>query len=81
MAAMRCCHCAAMEMDCPGIVHEGWPYALCSEHHGYFMKRAKESPPPRVVTFPRTAEEEYVDRCIQSALDGAAFSPLADIAK
>ena len=74
----RCLHCASMEMDCPGIVHEGWPYALCSEHLGYFTRRAKETPSPRVVTFPRTAEEEYLDRAVQSMFAGKSTSPLAD---
>jgi len=68
-------------MDCPGIVHDGWPYALCGEHHAYFAKRAAAAAPPRVVTFPRTAEEEYLDRALQSALAGVGFSPLAEPAQ
>jgi len=78
---MFCCLCRANGDDRNGDVLNDGGVPLCFEHNASINEQSRRPPAPRIVTFPRTADEQYVDRCIQSALDGAAFSPLADIAK
>jgi hypothetical protein len=67
-----CLICSIEGMDCPGRMHDGWPhYALCSEHHSHFMRRAQEAPPVRVVTLPLSAEDLLLQNAARAVLDAA----------
>jgi|HubBroStandDraft_5_1064220.scaffolds.fasta_scaffold369895_2 hypothetical protein len=75
---MFCCLCFANGDERNRDVLNAGGMPLCYEHNASVNEQSRRPPAPRVVTLPRTPEEEYVDRCIQSALDGAGFSPLVD---
>jgi hypothetical protein len=79
---MFCALCLARDDERPADVFNAGGVPLCYEHNASINEQSRKPQPSRVVTFPRTPEVEYVDRCIRLALDGGAgFSPLADIAK
>lgn len=76
-----CCLCHANGDERNGDVLNAGGVPLCYEHNAAINERSRRPQPPRVVTFPRTAEEEYLDRVVQSMLSGNSVSPLADPAK
>src|ERR1700690_4442257 len=71
-AMMFCCICHAYGDERPEDVLNAGGVPLCYEHNANINEQSRKPQQPRVVTFPRTADEDYSAKADSAWSSGSA---------